>query len=337
MKIIRRIGLVLAAFLLLNAACVLIPVRTKGVFEPEQLADPDSRFIELAGVAVHYKLYPARPTVSLASGARGTASERPLIVLLHGFGASLFSWREVVGPLSAYGDVVAYDRPAFGLTGRPARWKGVNPYSPAAQVVIVIGLLDALGARQAVLVGNSAGGTVAMNTALAHPDRVAALVLVSPAVYGGGGAPGWIKPFFWLPGVNHIGPLLARRISRDGDDFIRSAWYDAGRMGPEVLPGYRAPLEVRGWEKALWELTKASAASGLAERLPKVTMPALVLTGDTDRIVPTGLSIRLAGELPKATLVVIPESGHVAHEETPEAFMVAFGEFWAGQVAAGSW
>jgi pimeloyl-ACP methyl ester carboxylesterase len=324
MKILRRIGLALAAFLLLNAACVLIPVRTKGVFEPRQLADPDSRFIELAGVDVHYKLYPATPTLSPA--------ERPLIVLLHGFGASLFSWREVVGPLSVYGDVVAYDRPAFGLTGRPATWKGMNPYSPAAQVDMVIGLMDALGARQAVLVGNSAGGTVAMNTALAYPDRVAALVLVSPAVYGGGGAPGWIQPFFWLPGINHIGPLLARRISRDGDDFIRSAWYDAGRMGPEVLPGYRAPLQVRGWEKALWELAKASAASSLSARLPEITLPALVLTGDTDRIVPTGLSIRLAGELPKATLVVIPESGHVAHEETPAAFMKAFEEFWEGQV-----
>jgi pimeloyl-ACP methyl ester carboxylesterase len=339
MKIIRRIGLVLAAFLLLNAACVLIPVRTIGTLEPQQLADPDSRFIELAGVEIHYKLYPAKllaqgiaASASKATDTGDSASERPLIVLLHGFGASLFSWREVVGPLAAFGDVVAFDRPAFGLTGRPARWEGVNPYSPAAQVDIVIGLLDALGARRAVLVGNSAGGSVAMNTALAHPERVAALVLVSPAVYGGGGSPAWIKPFFRLPGVNHIGPLLARRISRDGDNFIRSAWYDAGRMGPEVLPGYRAPLQVRGWEKALWELTKASAASGLSERLSGIAMPALVITGDTDRIVPTDQSIRLAGELPKATLVVIPESGHVAHEETPEAFMKAFGEFWAGQV-----
>jgi pimeloyl-ACP methyl ester carboxylesterase len=163
---------------------------------------------------------------------------------------------------------------------------------------------------------------------------VAALVLVSPAVYGGGGAPGWIKPLFWLPGVNHIGPLLARRISKNGDDFIRSAWYDAGRMGPDVLPGYRAPLAVKGWEKALWVLTKASAASGLSEKLPGITMPTLVLTGDTDRIVPTEQSVRLAGELPKATLVVIPQSGHVSHEESPEAFMEAFGKFWAGLVAA---
>jgi pimeloyl-ACP methyl ester carboxylesterase len=322
MKTLRRLGLVLAIFFLSNAACVLIPVRTSGTLEPQQLAAPDSRFIELAGVEVHYKLYPARQAIS--------SSERPLIVLLHGFGASLFSWREVVGPMSAYGDVVAYDRPAFGLTGRPAKWKGVNPYSPAAQVDIVIGLMDALGARQAVLVGNSAGGTVAMNTALAHPERVAALVLVSPAVYGGGGSPGWIKPLFWLPGVNHIGPLLARRISKNGDDFIRSAWYDPGRMGPEVLPGYRAPLAVKGWEKALWELTKASAASGLGDRLPGITMPALVVTGDTDRIVPTEQSVRLAGELPMATLVVIPQSGHVSHEESPEGFMEAFGEFWVG-------
>ncbi len=63
MKTIRCLAIALSIFLLLNAVCVLIPVRTTGVFEPQQLTDPDSRFIELAGVDVHYKFYPARPVV----------------------------------------------------------------------------------------------------------------------------------------------------------------------------------------------------------------------------------------------------------------------------------
>ena len=68
------------------------------------MADPDSRFIELNGLNVHYKQ---------------AGSGEPLIVLLHGFSASTFSWREVMQPLAAFGTVVAYDRPGFGLTERP--------------------------------------------------------------------------------------------------------------------------------------------------------------------------------------------------------------------------
>ncbi len=301
------------------SSCLLVPVRTSGTLGIVDLASPDSHFIEIDGLHVHYRFLPYSGTES---------GDRPLIVLLHGFGASLFSWREVAEPLAAYGNVVAYDRPAFGLTERPLQWKGRNPYAPESQVDLVVGLIDALGARQAVLVGNSAGGTIAMQTALAHPQRVAALVLVSPAVYGGGGAPGWIKPLFWLPGVNHIGPLIAGRLGAEGDVFIRSAWYDDKAMGPEVLPGYRAPLAIKNWEKALWELTKASSASKLAGRLSSIMMPALVITGDTDRIVPPEQSQRLASELPDATFVTIPRSGHLAHEETPAAFMEAFSLFW---------
>jgi len=179
----------------------------------------------------------------------------------------------------------------------------------------------------------SSGIPPALNVAVAHPERVAALVLVSPAVYGGGGAPGWIKPLFWLPGFNHIGPLIAGRLGAGGDDFIRSAWYDESAIGPDVLPGYRAPLAIKNWEKSLWELTKASSSSSLPKKLPAITIPVLVITGDTDRIVPPEQSVRLASELPRATLVVIPRSGHLAHEETPAAFMEAFDLFWSKQVS----
>jgi pimeloyl-ACP methyl ester carboxylesterase len=339
MKPFKALAVITGLVLAVGSGCLLIPVRTSGTLTNLDLADPDSRFIDVLGTQIHYKVYshrerpgpgsaaPSMLPADTPSGAMARA-EPPLIILLHGFGASSFSWRLVAEPLSGYADVVAFDRPAFGLSGRPAKWQGPNPYAPDSQVAIVGAMLSAMGAERAVLVGNSAGGTVAMNFALAYPDRTAGLVLVSPAVYAGGGAPGWIRPLFYLPGVNHVGPLLARRLATGGDEFIASAWYDPARMTADVLPGYRAPLAIAGWERALWELTKASRASGLAKRLDELGMPILVITGDTDRIVPTEQSIRLAGELPDAELVVVPESGHVAHEETPEAFMLAFDRFW---------
>lgn len=90
---------------------------------------------------------------------------------------------------------------------------------------------------------------------------------------------------------------------------------------------YEKPLRVEHWDQALWELTLASSASGLEKRLAEFTLPVLVITGDDDRIVPTADSIRLAQELPGARLVVIPDAGHVPHEEAPAAFMDAVIQF----------
>ena len=90
---------------------------------------------------------------------------------------------------------------------------------------------------------------------------------------------------------------------------------------------FQKPLEVDNWDKALWEFSLASQKSNLAEQLDSLTLPVLVITGDDDRIVPTADSIRLAGELPNARLVIINEAGHVPHEEQPAEFITALQDF----------
>ncbi len=305
------------AFLLLALLVgpFLVPVPPlQGTLPPQALADADSQFIEINGLDVHVKI---------------VGQGEPVFVLLHGFGASLYSWQPVMEPLSQHGMVIAFDRPAFGLTERPLSWQGQNPYSPEAQVALLIGLLDHFAVQQAILVGNSAGGTVAMQAALAYPERVSALILVDPAVYTGGGAPSWIRPLLGSPQMRHLGPLLARQIQVRGPQLIELAWHDPSRLPPETIALYQKPLQVENWDKALWELTLASHASGLAERLAEFTLPVLVITGDDDRIVPTEDSIRLAGEMPNTSLVVIPQAGHVPHEERPDLFMQAVNEFLA--------
>jgi pimeloyl-ACP methyl ester carboxylesterase len=313
----RRIILAVIAFLLLLLLVgpFLVPVPPlQGTLPPQALADADSQFIEINGLDVHVK--------TVGQG-------EPVFVLLHGFGASLYSWQPVMEPFSQYGTIIAFDRPAFGLTERPLSWEGQNPYSPEAQVALVIGLLDHFVVQHAILVGNSAGGTVAMQVALAYPERVSALILVDPAVYAGGGAPSWIRPLLGTPQMRHLGPLVARQIQARGPQLIELAWHDPSRLAPETIALYQKPLQVENWDKALWEFTLASQASGLPDRLAEFTLPVLVITGDDDRIVPTADSIRLAGELPNASLVVIPQAGHVPHEERPDLFMQAVNEFLA--------
>ncbi len=256
-------------------------------------------------------------------------SGEPAMILLHGFGASTFSWREVVAPLAELGTVVAYDRPAFGLTERPlpGDWTGASPYGPEAQVEQLIGLMDLLNIREAVLIGNSAGGTVAVQAALRYPDRVTALVLVDAAIYTTGGAPAWARPLLRTPQLRRLGPLIVRRIGSQGMQILEQAWHDPARITEEVRAGYRKPLQAENWDRGLWELTAAGRDLTLDARLNEVRQPTLVITGDDDRIVPTAESIRLAGELPAAELVVIPACGHVPHEECPAPFLAAATQF----------
>jgi pimeloyl-ACP methyl ester carboxylesterase len=313
------LAVVVAAALILP---LVIPIPPAGETLPtSELADADSQFIEVEGLRVHVK----------QSGSGGLP-----LVLLHGFGASTFSWREVQVPLSADRLVVAFDRPAFGLTERPMPPYpgGRSPYTAMAQVELTIGLMDTLGIGRAVLVGNSAGGTIALLTALEHPERVAALILVDPAVDSGGGTPAWMRPLLQLPQVRRIGPLFVRNIRSWGLDLLNTAWHDPSKITPEIVEGYTRPLRAENWDRALWELTLASKDLALDVRLDELKMPVLIITGDDDRVVPTADSIRLAGEIDGANLAVIPACGHVPQEECPDAFLEAVGTFLTGLSAS---
>lgn len=315
-RLVVIVTIVLLAVVLVGPFLVPVPPLQDAV-SPEQLADADSQFVEVNGLRLHYKI---------------AGQGEPALLLLHGFAASTFTWREVMPSLAQEGTAIAFDRPAFGLTERPMpdEWQGENPYRTEAQPGFVIGLMDKLGMTEAVLVGNSAGGTVAVSTALNYPERVTALVLVDPAIYAGGGTPNWLRPILRTPQARRLGPLFVRRIQEWGQDMLNSAWHDPAKVTPEVREGYTKLLRIANWDRALWEFTLASHPLGLPDRLNELQMPTLVITGDDDRIVPTEQSVRLAGELPNAELAVIPNCGHVPQEECPETFLDTVRTFLAG-------
>jgi pimeloyl-ACP methyl ester carboxylesterase len=284
----------------------------KDTLPPRELADPDSQFIEINGLDIHVK--------TMGQG-------EPAFVLLHGFGASLYSWNPIMEPLNHLGRVIAYDRPAFGLTERPLHWEGQNPYGPEAQVGLVTELLDHFGLQRVILVGHSAGGPIAMQVALDQPERVTALILVDPAVFGNNGAPTWLHPLLAAPLMRRLGLLFIRQIQHRGPKLLKMAWHDPSNIKPETVDLYTRALHADNWDTALWEFTLASHASHLPEQLDQLTLPILVITGDDDRIIPTADSLRLSKELPNAQLVVIRKAGHVPHEEQPADFMDALRNF----------
>ena len=304
-----------ATFIILGLLALLalvgpffIPIPELDTVPSVRLTEPDSQFVEVGtdDLQLHYKRQ---------------GEGEPHIILLHGFGGSTFSWREVIGELP--GTTVAFDRPGFGLTERPVRgeWQ-TNPYTPAAQVELVVALMDALEFEQAVLVGNSAGGTLAAQVALAHPERVSGLVLADAAVYAGGGAPNWIRPFLNTPQIDRLGPLVARQFGGEpGLDFLRSAYADPARLTDEDLEGYQRWLRAEGWDTALWELIKASRTTSLAPQLSELQVTTLIITGQEDTLVPSEQSEQLAEALPNAEFVSLAGCGRLPQEECPGAFV----------------
>ncbi len=302
--------------LLIIIVPLIIPIPAlQDVHPAVELADADSKFVDVNGITIHYKK---------------SGEGEPVMILLHGFGAYLFSWREVMQPLAELGTVIAYDRPAFGLTERPldGNWQGENPYSIDGQVEMLADLMDVMGIEKAILIGNSAGGTIATAFALRYPDRVVALVEVDAAFYTSNHTiPNWIRSLLYTPQAERIIPWILRSIENWGVDLLIKAWHDPDLISPEILEGYQVPLHVVNWDQGLFELIRASTVEVLTDELDQLTIPVLVVTGDDDRIVPTSQSIQLAEDIPNAKLVVFEDCGHVPQEECPQQFLDAVIEF----------
>ena len=309
-RFLRIIGI---SFLVILICCLIgpffIPIPPlENTVSPEKLADTDSSFVTINGVRVHYK-----------RAGRG----RDTLILLHGFAASTFTWHRVMPSLSQSYTVVAYDRTGFGYTSRPMpdEWSAESPYGQKPQMEQLIALMDTLRIDRAVLVGSSAGGITAALTAVNHPERVKALILVAPAIFGGG-PPGWLRLLMETPHLKRLGPLLLRKYYTDFFEYSRKrAWHDSSQLTPALMEGYRKPLTAQNWDRALWEYAFAYESLHLEEQLGALKIPVLVITGDDDRIVSPQASRYCAGVIPHAQLAVLPHAGHLPQEETPEILL----------------
>jgi pimeloyl-ACP methyl ester carboxylesterase len=321
-QILIRVALVVLALLLIVP--FLIPVETSGTKTYKEVAGEGATFATAQGIEIFYE------NTEFVCQEGKDCSNPPVIFLMHGFGANTFSFREVIEPLSELGDVIAYDRPGFGLTQRPTSWEGENPYGSVGQDLILDELIEQFATgRDVILVGHSAGGTLAAQYVVDNKDAIQGLILISPAILTTGGSASWLNWIFSIPQLDHLGPLLVSSIASSGMDLLNESWFNPALITAEVTAGYREPLSVIGWEQGFWEFNRAPRAFDVKDRLDEINVPTLLITGDTDTVVATKDTEALATMIESSVLFVIPQSGHLAQEETPEDTMKAIRVVWS--------
>jgi len=230
----------------------------------------------------------------------------PAVVFIHGFAASIYSWRYQLEPIRQAGHrVVAFDNRGFGSSDRPR-----DGYSNADYTRLVIALLDSLRIGDAVLVGHSMGGAIAAEVALTSPDRVRGVVLIDPAGYDPIAARVVHRPLLRELGVTFV----CRATTTVA---LRLLFADPRRVSATDVDQYYAPLATRASRAALRRVLRAFRFEALRGRVGDLRTPTLVLWGRADRLIPFRAVADLAADLPRATLVVVPGAGHNPQEEQP--------------------
>jgi pimeloyl-ACP methyl ester carboxylesterase len=259
---------------------------------------------------------PPSEFIMLPDGARAHVRDQgnksgPVLVLVHGSNASLFTWEPWVARLHNDFRIVTMDMPGHGLTGAVPN----QDYSQEGMVKFVDEVADKLGLRKFAIGGNSMGGGVAARYAEEHPDRVTALILVDAA-----GEPtpmGDRVPLVFkiarIPVLNKILlHLTPRSLVEEGlddaivrkniitDKMIDQYWEFARMDGSRAANGARFMLPF---------------TDDVKKHIGDIKAPVLILWGAQDHLIPVVAAHEFQADIPGSQLVIYPATGHIPQEE----------------------
>jgi pimeloyl-ACP methyl ester carboxylesterase len=238
----------------------------------------------------------------------------PPLLLIHGLGASSFSFRKNLTPLGEKFRVLAVDLPGHGDSPGPldgdyrleALTRGLNDF------------LELQGLRQVAVAGNCLGGSLALMLARDYPARVAALILLDPAV-ALTRVP-WLfyplrLPFLGEVAAALMGPWTIRLA-------LRLAYHRRELITPEVVAGYARPFKKLARRLAFRNFCrqlKIPPLPEIAAWLQKIHQPGALIWGQEDRILPVSQAAWVQARLPQAEPHLLPEVGHAPQEEAADA------------------
>ncbi len=289
---------------------------------PEELARPNGAFADVDGVSMYYE----------------TAGnpENPVVMLIHGFGGSTFTWRYALPALADAGFyAISLDLPPFGLSDKTPSL----PFSRSWMADVVAGLMDTLTIKQATIVGHSMGGAVAAQFAVRHPEKVEKLVFVAGGIFeslisedeNARGANSAFSAINAIDPTAPAAPLLMRAlITRDFFvNSIKSAYYNPEQVTDEIADGYAQLLLIEDAPVGFLAYAQSVEESPitLTELASVATMPTLIVWGEEDSWVSIRLGETMREALPNVSWITYAEVGHLPMEEAPDTFnadLIAF-------------
>ena len=251
------------------------------------------------------------------------------IILLHGFGASNYTWRYFLSYFSKAYRVIAIDLKGHGLSDKPMD----NNYSVADQSEIIYEFIRVHNLDNVTLVGNSMGGAVSIITYLIECEHgthhISKLVLIDSASYKQR-LPDFIS-ILTIPIINKLSLCLTSTKFR-ARKVLKQAIFDRTKITDEMVETYASYGSLPGASHALIRTAQQIVPSDydeneLSERFKSIKIPVFIIWGEKDTIIPLQIGRKLAANIPDSKLIIIPYCGHTPQEECPSQAIEAMESF----------
>jgi len=229
------------------------------------------------------------------------------LLLIHGFGESLTTWRAVFDRLASRTRVIAFDLPGFGGSSKPD-----TSYSLPAMTERLSRLIDRYATGTLVVVGHSMGGELAASLALARPDRVQLLILIAPAGYRIG--------FGWI--IDTMNPRKAATVGRYlGLRSFITPIHDPGWLEePDSMVNYDLTGDP-SYQRAAARVLQDFDFVALRDRFQDITQPTLLIWGGNDPVVPFSAGDSISRLIPCVRFAPLATAFHRPHAEVPDTVL----------------
>jgi pimeloyl-ACP methyl ester carboxylesterase len=262
---------------------------------------------------------PPSEFINLPDGARAHVRDRgpkdaPVLVLVHGSNAALFTWEPWVSCLDNTFRVISFDLPGHGLTGAVPN----QDYSQEGMVKFTLEVADKLGLKKFAIAGNSMGGGVVARFAEEHPERVSALILVDAA-----GMPtpeGNSVPFVFkygrMPGIRWI--LLHVTPRSLVTEALDKAIVHKEIITDKMIDTYWDLARMEGTREATGERFALPWTTDVKDHIGDIKAPTLILWGEKDGLIPVVAAHEFHDVIPGSKLIIYPNTGHIPMEEVAD-------------------
>ena len=303
-KSLKIVAILLTGAFLLSSCNSDIPVAELKV----KYQKANSEFIDIDGVSVHYIM-------------EGRMDDSLPIVFIHGTSASLHTWDTLSSLLKTNKKIIRLDLPAFGLTG-PNR---LNQYNFNFYNQFLDEFLLKLNVTQCIVAGNSLGGSIAWNYAIASPEKVKQLILLDASGYPKKDEKGSLG--FKLAGIpvlnqalKHISPISLIRKS------LEDAFYNKSLVTEKMVQQYHDLLLREGNRAAVLELFQHPMKAD-ATKIKTITQPTLIIWGKEDQLISYKNAALFKQDIQNSQVLVLDKVGHIPMEEAPNQVATAILEF----------